>query len=326
MTNGEQQPSRRGLRRSVAAYWDRVAVTRATLVVDRGRRPGADPETAGLARDVVARVVPTGSDLTSEQRWLRDQTLLELLPEVDTAMPDEVTDAVSQAFARLYQPTAEFAAAPTEAVRQTIIDQFHQLYYHLLPRVWERTYYRGHRVLKLTSDMWMYRTIIDDLKPGLIIETGTRFGGSALWFADQLELLGHGKVVTIDIDDVAGKPMHPRITHLLGSSSDPVVADQVRAMLPTDGSPVLIVLDSDHRRDHVLAEMRLFGPMVTPGSLMIVEDTNINGHPVFADFGPGPYEAVEDFMQDNDDFEVDESYHLYYVTQNPRGYLRRKQF
>ena len=302
-----------------------MAVTRAALVVDRGRRPAADPDTAALATTLVERVLPTGDELTMEQLLLRDQALVALLLQVDHSRRDEVTDAVSQAFARLYHPTAEFSPAPTEVVRQTIIDQFHLLYYHLRPTVWERTYYRGHRILKLTSDLWMYRTIIDDLRPGLIIETGTRFGGSALWFADQLELLGHGAVVTVDIDDVPGKPTHPRITHLLGSSSDPAVADQVRALLPTDGSPVLVVLDSDHTRDHVLAEMRLFGPMVTPGSIMIVEDTNINGHPVFAEFGPGPYEAVEAFLQENDDFEVDESYHLYYVTQNPRGYLRRKR-
>jgi cephalosporin hydroxylase len=95
-------------------------------------------------------------------------------------------------------------------------------------------------------------------------------------------------------------------------------------MLPGDGSPVMVILDADHSRDHVLSELRVFAPLVTSGSYLIVEDTNINGHPVFEEFGPGPYEAVEEFFLENDDFEVDESCHLYYVTQNPRGYLKRR--
>lgn len=321
MTTSEQG-RRRGLRRALAERWDEAAVRRTALVVDRGRRETSDARTAQLADEIVDRVLPTG-DLTPEQRLRRNQALLRILPGVDADVPEDVAAALSDAFARLYHPTADAAKLPTDAVRRTIIDQFHLLYYHLRPRVWEDTHYRGHRILKLTSDLWMYRTILDELRPGLIVETGTRFGGSALWMADQLELLGHGSVVTIDIDVVPGRPTHPRITHLLGSSSDPATAEQVRALLPTDGSPVIVVLDSDHTRDHVLAEMRLFAPMVTEGSLLIVEDTNINGHPVFAEFGPGPWEAVEAFLQETDEFEVDESYERYYITQNPRGYLRR---
>lgn len=320
----EQSGRRRGLRRALAERWDEAAVRRAALVVDRGRRETADARTAQLADEIVDRVLPTG-DLTPEQRLRRNQALLRILPGVDADVPEDVAAALSDAFARLYHPTADAAKLPTDVVRRTIIDQFHLLYYHLRPRVWEETYYRGHRILKLTSDLWMYRTILDELQPGLIIETGTRFGGSALWMADQLELLGHGSVVTIDIDVVPGRPTHPRITHLLGSSSDPATAEQVRALLPTDGSPVIVVLDSDHTRDHVLAEMRLFAPMVTEGSLLIVEDTNINGHPVYPEFGPGPMEALDRFLAENDDFVHDPQAHKFLVTFNPRGVLRRRR-
>jgi cephalosporin hydroxylase len=85
----------------------------------------------------------------------------------------------------------------------------------------------------------------------------------------------------------------------------------------------MVVLDADHSRDHVLAELRLWSDLVTVGSYLIVEDTNINGHPVYADFGPGPWEAVREFLAERDDFVVDESRHRLLMTWNPGGYLRR---
>jgi cephalosporin hydroxylase len=86
---------------------------------------------------------------------------------------------------------------------------------------------------------------------------------------------------------------------------------------------VLVLLDSDHRRDHVLAELRAYAPMVTPGSYLVVEDSNINGHPVYEDFGPGPTEAVQDFLKERDDFEVDRSREKFLLSFNPGGWLRR---
>ena len=86
---------------------------------------------------------------------------------------------------------------------------------------------------------------------------------------------------------------------------------------------VLVVLDSDHSRDHVLAEPRAYAPLVTPGSYLVVEDTNINGHPVYEAFGPGPMEAVQDFLKERDDFEADRSREKFLLTFNPRGWLRK---
>ena len=318
------------MRRALAARWDAKAVERAHLLIDRGRREDIDAETKSLAESLTHHVLPVGAEpqeWNRPQRALRETVVLDWCADVAAgrvkAGPEEV-DALCAAFAALYHPTGEYPPRPAEVVKQTIIDQFHLLYYHLRPRVWQNTFYRGIPILKLTSDLWVYLTLIDRIRPGLIIETGTRFGGSALWMADQLELLGGGRVVSVDIDDEPDKPQHPRLTYLTGSSTDDAVVEAVRQMLPTDGSPVMVILDSDHAKDHVLAEMRRYAPLVTSGSYLIVEDSNINGHPVFADFGPGPYEAVEAFMADNDDFEVDEECQLYYVTQNPGGYLRRR--
>ena len=93
-------------------------------------------------------------------------------------------------------------------------------------------------------------------------------------------------------------------------------------MIPPGGT-VLVILDADHSRDHVLAELQLWADVVSVGSYVIVEDTNINGHPVYAEFGPGPWEAVEQFLAGRSDFTVDESRHRLLMTWNPRGYLRR---
>jgi len=119
----------------------------------------------------------------------------------------------------------------------------------------------------------------------------------------------------------ADRPEHPRITYLSGSSADPEVAERVMA-LAGDGKP-LIVLDSAHDRDHVLAELRLWSPHVPLGSYIVVEDTHADGHPVTTRIGRGPWDAVEQFVAENDAFVVDESMHKFFMTFNPRGYLKR---
>jgi cephalosporin hydroxylase len=109
---------------------------------------------------------------------------------------------------------------------------------------------------------------------------------------------------------------------LTASSTDPAVLAQVAERV-ADAGAVLVVLDSDHSRDHVLAELRAYAPLVTPGSCLVVEDTNVNGHPVDEAFGPGPMEAVQDFLKERDDFEVDRSREKFLFTFNPGGWLRK---
>jgi cephalosporin hydroxylase len=168
----------------------------------------------------------------------------------------------------------------------------------------------------------VYQEILHDIKPDIVLETGTARGGSALFLASILDLLGSGSLISIDIVLRPEWPTHPRITYLTGSSTSAPILDQVHASV-AGRSRVMVILDSDHRKDHVLEELRLYSPLVTKGSYLIVEDTNINGRPVFPGFGPGPGEAVDDFLAANTAFERDPSRERFFVSFNPGGYLRR---
>jgi cephalosporin hydroxylase len=207
---------------------------------------------------------------------------------------------------------------------RTIIENFHNLYYNGLPGegyLFGRTYWMKVPCQKCPLDLWIYQEIISELRPDLIIETGTRFGGSALFMAHILDILGHGEILTIDIDNTLSRPSHPRITYVHGSSSDADLIESVLAKRPDEVR--LVVLDSDHSKTHVLQELRVLASHVSIGSYLIVEDTNINGHPTLPTFGPGPYEAVEEFLATHQEFTVDETREKFLLTFNPRGYLRR---
>jgi cephalosporin hydroxylase len=211
------------------------------------------------------------------------------------------------------------AAAGTVAVTEA----FHRLYYDSHDTTWKQTFWLGRTIQKCPLDLWAYQEIIYETRPDLIVETGTYMGGSALFMASVCDLLGNGKVVSIDIVERPRKPRHRRITYEIGSSVAPDVVARVRRRARR-AERVMVVLDSDHGRDHVLQELELYGALVTPGCYVVVEDTNVNGHPVLPDHGPGPMEAVEAFLQATDAFEVDRSREKLLLSFNPSGYLRRR--
>jgi len=205
-----------------------------------------------------------------------------------------------------------------------LIDQFHALYYDRNELTWGNTFWLGHHVLKCPLDLWTYQEILHEVQPELIIETGTYQGGSALFLASICDLLGRGQVLTIDVDRRDDRPRHARITYLTGSSTSNAILRRVRQRAKGT-SPVLVILDSSHAKEHVLAELLAYAPLVTPGSYIIVEDTNLNGHPVESDHGPGPAEAVAEFLEDNDAFVRDESREKFMLTFNPGGYLKKRE-
>jgi cephalosporin hydroxylase len=206
----------------------------------------------------------------------------------------------------------------------SLVEQFHTLYYSSREQTWGETYWLGHHVLKCPFDLWTYQEILFEVRPELIIETGTYLGGSALFLASICDLLGHGEVLTIDSQRQDGLPVHPRITYLNGSSTSRGILRRVRERA-AGKTPVLVLLDSGHGRDHVLAELRAYAPLVTAGSYLVVEDTNLNGHPVEGEHGPGPAEAVAEFLAHDDRFVRDAGREKLLLTFNPGGYLKKKR-
>jgi cephalosporin hydroxylase len=185
----------------------------------------------------------------------------------------------------------------------------------------------GVEIQQNPCDAWMWQEIIWELKPDFIVETGTYTGGSALYFASLLELMDlPGKVVSVDInpmlEQVSTKPVFRRRVQVIrGDSVAPEVVEQVTESVK-DGKVVLVTLDSLHTKDHVLKELERYGPLVTPGSYLVVQDTRIQ------DFAaprrePGPGEAVEEFLKTHPEFEVDRDRERLLLTFYSGGYLRR---
>ena len=209
------------------------------------------------------------------------------------------------------------------ARQRRVVRPFHRLFYESSLRTWSNTRWLGVPAQKCAFDLWVYQELLHELRPAVIVECGTADGGSALFLASICDLLGEGEVVSVDIRENPGRPLHDRITYLTGSSTAPAIVKAVQERVE-GRSPVLVLLDSNHERDHVLDEMRLYGPLVTRGSYLVVEDSNINGRPVLSEFGPGPGEAIDAFLAESDGFDVDESREKYFLTFNPRGYLRKR--
>ena len=264
--------------------------------------------------------------------YQRDQALAErnrAIAERDRAIAERDRAIAESCTARQVGPFRPSWAEPAlNDEERRVVDRFHDIYYskldegrglHTIVLSW-----MGHEMLKCPLDLWVYQELIVASRPDVILETGTYRGGSALFLADICDLVGHGDVVTIDVDasHEAGRPRHPRITYLIGSSTAPDILARTERILG-GRTNVMVVLDSDHRRDHVLEELRSYCQFVPVGGYLIVEDTNVNGHPTYPDFGPGPWEAVDAFLAENDRFTADRTRERFILTMNPRGFLRR---
>jgi cephalosporin hydroxylase len=173
-------------------------------------------------------------------------------------------------------------------------------------------------------DLWVIQETISEIKPALLIETGTNRGGSALFYANVMDLLGTGRVITIDIERLHELD-HPRIEFLHGSSTDEAVVEQVRAAAMATDGPVMLILDGDHSQDHVARELELYAPLVTPGSVLLSQDGVIDQLSMFSDSRPGPLPANRDFLQRHPEFEHDRGRNeRFIITHHPLGWIRRR--
>jgi cephalosporin hydroxylase len=207
----------------------------------------------------------------------------------------------------LYQDSST-AKTAIRARRRKIIHGFHRLWYDATD-TWRHNTYLGQTVFQLPLDMWLYQELIYRERPAFILQTGVAWGGSLLYFAHLLDAMGaDAKVIVVGIDIEltceAQQLSHPRIRLIQGSSVDPDVIEQVNKILPAPTG--LVSLDSDHSYQHVLRELEIYSQFVDVGRHLVVEDTNINGHPVYPEFGLGPYEAVKEFLKKHSGFVRDD--------------------
>jgi len=194
----------------------------------------------------------------------------------------------------------------------------------------------GRPIIQFPQDIIAIQEIIWQTKPSLIIETGIAHGGSLIFYASMLNLLGNnGRVLGIDIDirehnrvEIEKHPLFKLVKMIEGSSIDEDVVKQVRNFAQGK-KPILVALDSNHTHDHVLQELKLYSPFVTKGSYLVVFDTIIEDMPddMFPDrpWGKGnnPKTAVREFLRTNDRFLVDrEIENKLLITVAPDGYLK----
>lgn len=209
--------------------------------------------------------------------------------------------------------------------KQEVIDDFHKLFYE--SGIWQTTRWLGVRTLQNPNDVWIHQEIINEVKPDFILEAGTAEGGSAaLWATILQQVNPNGRIITIDINNDAADArklpiVQQYVEFLIGSSTDPRIIAEVKKRV--HGSKVLVILDSDHSKKHVLEELKAYAPLVSVGSYLIVQDTNVNGHPVYSHFGPGPMEAVLEFLASNPQFKADPNAERLMLTMHPKGYLKR---
>jgi len=175
----------------------------------------------------------------------------------------------------------------------------------------------GMPIIQLPEDMVRMQEVIYRLKPDLIIETGVAHGGSLVYYASLFEAIGKGKVIGIDIEirehnrkAIESHEFFHRIDLIEGSSIDPEIVAKVGAMIPA-GATVLVILDSNHLRDHVKNELELYSPFVTEGSYIVSTDGVMRdvsdvprGEGTWIDDNPA--QAAEEFVAECPDFRIEQ--------------------
>ena len=228
----------------------------------------------------------------------------------------------------------------------TEVDIYSAEGYRLLADLWLRSAWQhrisyeptwlGARIIQLPEDMVMMQELLYKVRPDLIVETGVAHGGSAVFYASICELLGRGRVLSIDVEirkhnrvAIESHPLSRRITLIEGSSTSDAVLGEVRTYV-RPGSRVLVVLDSNHSYAHVRDEMARYAPLVSPGSYLVVFDGVMerltdapSGSAAWATDNPAT--AIREFLGAHEEFEVDPHYNRLGVSYCPSGFLKRAE-
>jgi cephalosporin hydroxylase len=188
--------------------------------------------------------------------------------------------------------------------------------------IMRRTTYFGIAAKKSPMDAWVYQEIIFETRPDVIVEIGNADGGSTLFLAHLCDLLGKGRVIGLDLSHRTVSEQvknHPRITLIEMDACEGF--EYVERQISKE-ERTLVIEDSSHAYDNTLNILRRYSGLIRPGDYFIVED-GICHHGLDVGPKPGPYEAVEAFINENKDFEIDRSREHFFITWNPKGYLRR---
>ncbi len=184
----------------------------------------------------------------------------------------------------------------------------------------ENVTWLGKPIWQNVTDAWLIQESIIDGKVDFVVECGTNRGGSAFYMASIFDLVGRGRVLTIDVEKLH-EIEHPRIEFLVGSSTDQAVVDTVRDRIAkAQPQHVLVILDSDHTKAHVEREMDLYAEFVNVGDYMHVQDGCTDELFIFRQFRPGPLRAIESFVQRDNRFVIDDARsRRYLVEPQPEG-------
>lgn len=239
-------------------------------------------------------------------------------------------------------PVDQFNQEKKERVESYASDkEFKQVSYQWLIESFKKKYeynfnWLGRPIIQYPFDIMAIQEIIWKVKPDLIIETGIAHGGSLIFSASMLEIIGHGEVLGIDIDirehnriEIEKHSMAKRITMVEGSSISMGTLKKVEEH--TKGKEkILVFLDSNHTHEHVLQELKLYSKFVSKDSYFIVFDSFVEDLPDgFSNDRPwgkgnNPKTAIWAFMEDNEEFVIDkEIENKLIITSAPDGFLRR---
>jgi cephalosporin hydroxylase len=186
--------------------------------------------------------------------------------------------------------------------------------------VTENVRYRGVLTWKNILDLWIVQEIIHDTQPEVVVEIGSKFGGTTLWLSDVMRSVGSGRVISIDLV----RPATNFPDNVQFVQGDSVASETVATVEESrDSRRTMVMADGNHAADHVLAELELYSPMVAPGCYFIVEDGIVDVM-AWQQYTPGPLVAVQKFLCTNNQFVIDESREKFILTYAPSGFLKRQ--